>query len=85
MDLTNDVRVQVLCCLWRLLARLSALSPSSQATPKDFSEGHMLVYTLCTEAGQPKNAERLCYEMFLNYIRGAHESHRHAYPCGAEP
>jgi len=44
-----------------------------KATPKDFSEGHMLVYTLCTEAGQPKNAERLCYEMFLNYIRGIEE------------
>jgi hypothetical protein len=50
-----------------------------KATPKDFSEGHHLVYTLCTEAGQPRNAEQLCYEVYLDYIRGVGSQ----YPAGS--
>jgi len=48
----------------------------SQSCPQDLAEGHHLVYTVCTEAGQAKNTERLCYEMYIEFIRGVAERER---------
>merc|ERR1712086_454929 len=46
-----------------------------KATPADFAEGHHLVYKLCTEAENPRVAERMCYELFIDYIRGVADQH----------
>merc|ERR1712086_800912 len=39
-------------------------------TPAELSEGHALVYKICTESSQPKDAENQCYTLFLDYCRG---------------
>ena len=35
----------------------------------DISEGHAIVYTICTESGQPLDAQQQCYELFIEYVR----------------
>merc|ERR1711865_1157842 len=39
-------------------------------TPAELSEGHALVYKICTESSQPKDAENQCYTLYLDYCRG---------------
>merc|ERR1711957_621993 len=39
-------------------------------TPSELSEGHALVYKICTESSQPKDAENQCYTLYLDYCRG---------------
>jgi len=39
-------------------------------TPAEMSEGHALVYKICTESSQPKDAENQCYTLYLDYCRG---------------
>jgi len=39
-------------------------------TPAEVSEGHALVYKICTGSSQPKDAENQCYMLFLDYVRG---------------
>ena len=39
-------------------------------TPAEISEGHALVYKICTESSQPKDAENQCYTLYLDYCRG---------------
>eukprot|EP00657_Telonema_sp_P-1_P012953 TRINITY_DN988_c0_g1_i3.p1 TRINITY_DN988_c0_g1~~TRINITY_DN988_c0_g1_i3.p1 ORF type:complete len:418 (+),score=108.74 TRINITY_DN988_c0_g1_i3:94-1347(+) len=38
--------------------------------PVDASQGHTLVYKICTESSQPKDAENQCYTLYLDYCRG---------------
>jgi hypothetical protein len=33
------------------------------------SEGHALVFRICTESGQPRDAQQKCYELFIDYAR----------------
>merc|ERR1711865_133748 len=39
-------------------------------SPAELSEGHALVYKICTESSQPKDAENQCYTLYLDYCRG---------------
>jgi len=39
-------------------------------TPADFAEGHMMVYTICSDSSSPKNAEASCYILYCDYVRG---------------
>merc|ERR1711865_564807 len=39
-------------------------------TPAEMSEGHALVYKICTKSSQPKDAENQCYTLYLDYCRG---------------
>merc|ERR1711865_1369839 len=39
-------------------------------TPAEVSEGHALVYKICTDSTQPKDAENQCYTLYLDYCRG---------------
>ena len=39
-------------------------------TPAEAAEGHALVYKICTESSQPKDAENQCYTLYLDYCRG---------------
>jgi len=47
-----------------------AWTSGAAITPSEISEGHALVYKICTESSQPKDAENQCYTLFLDYCRG---------------
>ena len=42
----------------------------ARTTPSELSKGHALVYEICTQARQPKDAENQCYMLYLDYCRG---------------
>ena len=46
-----------------------ALIPPAVQRAGDISEGHALVYRICTESGQPKDAQQQCYQLFIDYVR----------------
>ena len=47
-----------------------AWTQGESITPAEASEGHALVYKICTESSQPKDAENQCYTLYLDYCRG---------------
>jgi hypothetical protein len=64
----------------QLLLRTATLTPLSAVLapqrPGDISEGHALVYRICTESGHPKDAQQQCYELFVDYVRAVTEKYQ---------
>merc|ERR1712166_207280 len=53
-----------------LAEKAIAWTSGAKPTVTDYSEGHALVYKICTESTQPKDAENQCYMLYLDYCRG---------------
>ena len=55
--------------------RLTATHSLFPQRAGDLSEGHALVYRICTESGQPVDAQQQCYELFIDYVRAVTEKY----------
>ena len=75
----NQTRADVFQCIAELRTLITTKLRTPKAivrtsgaaiTPAEVSEGHALVYKICTESSQPKDAENQCYTLFLDYCRG---------------